>query len=48
VLFEIATNEPGFARDEAPASLGQDLRLPRQHAHLRDVLEAKYLEPIID
>jgi len=48
VLFEIATNEPGFARDEAPASLGRDLRLPRQHAHLRDVLEAKYLEPIID
>ena len=29
-------------------SLGQELRLPQQHAHLRDVLEAKYLEPIHD
>ena len=46
VLFEVATDEPGFARDEAPEALGQGLMLPKQHAHLREVLEAKYLEPI--
>ena len=28
VLFEVATMEPGFAIDEAPASLGKDLKLP--------------------
>ena len=28
VLFEVATVGPGFAVDEAPASLGQDLKLP--------------------
>ena len=48
VLFEVATDEPGFARDEAPEVLGQGLMLPKQHAHLREVLEAKYLEPITD
>ncbi len=48
VLFEVATDEPGFARDEAPEALGQGLMLPRQHAHLRQVLEEKYLEPIAD
>jgi glyoxalase family protein len=47
VLFEIATNEPGFARDEDPAHLGEALKLPKQHAHLRDVLE-KSLQPITD
>ncbi len=40
VLFEIATNEPGFARDEDPAHLGEALKLPRQHEHLRGWLEA--------
>lgn len=39
VLFEIATNEPGFARDEDPAHLGEALKLPDQHAHLRARLE---------
>jgi glyoxalase family protein len=39
VLFEVATNEPGFARDEDPAELGQALKLPSQHAHLRGQLE---------
>ncbi|MBV0913444.1 VOC family protein [Anianabacter salinae] len=48
VLFEVATNEPGFDRDEDTAHLGEALKLPRQHAHLRDVLEQKYLEPIRD
>lgn len=45
VLFEVATDEPGFARDEAPAHLGEGLMLPTQHAHLRAALERR-LEPI--
>ena len=47
VLFEVATNEPGFARDEDTAHLGQALKLPRQHEHLRAKLE-RSLEPISD
>lgn len=39
VLFEIATEEPGFTVDEPLDSLGQSLRLPSQHAHLRPQLE---------
>ncbi|QIE45716.1 ring-cleaving dioxygenase [Pseudohalocynthiibacter aestuariivivens] len=39
VLFEIATNEPGFDRDEEAAHLGEALKLPDQHAHLRPRLE---------
>jgi glyoxalase family protein len=39
VLFEIATNEPGFDRDEDTAHLGQALKLPQQHKHLRPILE---------
>ena len=45
VLFEVATNEPGFDRDEDAAHLGEALKLPKQHAHLRERLE-KFLEPI--
>lgn len=45
VLFEIATNEPGFDRDEDTAHLGETLQLPTQHAHLRDYLE-KHLQPL--
>ncbi len=45
VLFEVATGEPGFARDEEPQQLGEALKLPTQHEHLRARLEA-YLEPI--
>lgn len=40
VLFEIATNEPGFDRDEDVAHLGEALKLPQQHKHLRPVLES--------
>ena len=47
VLFEVATNEPGFDRDEEKAHLGEALRVPKQHAHLREVLE-KTLAPITD
>ncbi|HEY9038994.1 MAG TPA: ring-cleaving dioxygenase [Roseovarius sp.] len=39
ILFEIATNEPGFDRDEDTAHLGEALKLPDQHAHLRARLE---------
>jgi len=45
VLFEIATNEPGFDVDEDTAHLGESLRLPSQHEHLRARLE-KHLEPL--
>jgi glyoxalase family protein len=41
VLFEIATTSPGFAVDEDPAHLGERLRLPKQHEHLRTELERK-------
>jgi glyoxalase family protein len=39
VLFEIATTSPGFAVDEDPEHLGEELRLPAQHEHLRPQLE---------
>ena len=45
VLFEVATNEPGFDRDEDRAHLGEALKLPAQHAHLRASLE-QHLEPL--
>jgi glyoxalase family protein len=43
VLFEIATNEPGFDRDEDSADLGEGLMLPQQHKHLRPIL-AEHLQ----
>jgi glyoxalase family protein len=45
VLFEIATLSPGFAVDEDPEHLGEALKLPRQHEHLRSRLEAA-LQPV--
>ena len=45
VLFEVATNEPGFTRDEDPAHLGEALKLPARHEHLRAALE-RDLQPI--
>ena len=39
ILFEIATLSPGFAVDEDPDHLGEQLRLPAQHEHLRARLE---------
>jgi len=47
VLFEIATLSPGFAVDDDPAHLGETLRLPRQHEHLRQRLE-QLLTPVIN
>jgi glyoxalase family protein len=45
ILFEIATTSPGFAVDEDPAHLGEELRLPTQHEHLRPRLE-RVLTPL--
>ncbi len=45
ILFEIATTLPGFAVDEDPAHLGEELRLPAQHEHLRAQLE-RILTPV--
>ncbi len=39
VLFELATPSPGFAIDEDPQHLGEQLRLPPQYEHLREHLE---------
>lgn len=39
VLFEIATDAPGFAVDEPVETLGQALKLPSQHEPLRAKLE---------
>jgi glyoxalase family protein len=39
VLFEVATEEPGFAVDEPVEELGRNLKLPRQHEHRRAQLE---------
>ena len=47
VLFELATDGPGFAIDEEPDALGLALRLPRQHEHLRELLDQR-LVPIPD
>jgi glyoxalase family protein len=47
VLFELATPSPGFAIDEDPAHLGEQLRLPPQHEHLRGHLEHS-LEPLLN
>lgn len=47
VLFEIATLSPGFAVDEDAEHLGEELRLPRQHEHLRPQLE-RTLVPLVN
>ncbi len=43
VLFELATDAPGFAIDESPEHLGETLQLPSQHEHLRDMLQDRLL-----
>jgi glyoxalase family protein len=45
VLFEIATDPPGFALDEAPDHLGEELRLPPHVVAYRDQLE-RVLPPL--
>jgi glyoxalase family protein len=45
VLFEIATDTPGFATDEPVNALGESLRLPEWYEPNRDEIE-KSLIPI--
>jgi len=47
VLFEIATRSPGFAIDEDPDHLGEELRVPEMYAHLREQL-ARALTPLVN
>ncbi len=47
VLFEVATNDPGFDHDEDSRHLGEALKLPHQHEPLRKQLEQS-LQPIKD
>ncbi|WP_027109241.1 ring-cleaving dioxygenase [Lacticigenium naphthae] len=39
ILFEIATDGPGFSRDESEDTLGEQLMLPPQHEKHREKLE---------
>ena len=39
VLFELATDNPGFTRDEALSELGTHLKLPRQYESSRNEIE---------
>lgn len=41
VLFEIATDDPGFATDESKATLGRELKLPPWLESRRDELEQR-------
>jgi len=45
VLFEIATDPPGFTRDEPLESLGSQLKLPNQHESRRAEIE-RMLQPL--
>ena len=47
VLFEVATHEPGFDRDEDTAHLGQALKLPTRYEPMREQITAG-LAPIDD
>ena len=47
ILFEVATNEPGFDRDEDTAHLGEALKLPTRYEPHRAEIE-KILGPIND
>ncbi len=39
VLFELATDNPGFTRDESLENLGTALKLPKQYANMRERIE---------
>ncbi|MBD3276089.1 MAG: ring-cleaving dioxygenase [Candidatus Marinimicrobia bacterium] len=41
ILFEIATDEPGFLIDEEEAHLGESLRLPEWHESRREEIEQR-------
>lgn len=40
ILFEVATNPPGFSVDEPVSKLGEELRLPDWYEKIRDKIEA--------
>jgi glyoxalase family protein len=40
ILFELATDNPGFTRDESLDKLGSGLKLPKQYEGQRDRIEA--------
>ena len=46
VLFEIATDPPGFTVDETPETIGTSLRLPKQYEPMRTQIEHA-LPPLI-
>ncbi len=41
ILFEIATDQPGFTVDEPYESLGRDLKLPDQYESIRSEIESR-------
>ena len=41
ILFEIATDQPGFTVDEPYESLGRDLKLPDQYESMRSEIESR-------
>lgn len=43
ILFEIATDPPGFAHDESLETMGQALKLPEQYESRREQLEAQLI-----
>ncbi|WP_420146629.1 ring-cleaving dioxygenase [Spirosoma sp.] len=47
ILFEVATNPPGFAIDESVAELGTALKLPPQYEPRRAKIEAELPEIIV-
>ncbi|MEK4712900.1 ring-cleaving dioxygenase [Sporosarcina sp. FSL K6-5500] len=43
ILFEIATDAPGFAHDESVETMGENLMLPTQYEHSREQLESSLI-----
>ncbi|MFC5603684.1 ring-cleaving dioxygenase [Sporosarcina koreensis] len=43
ILFEIATDPPGFAHDESPETMGEHLMLPVQYEKYREQLERRLI-----
>lgn len=43
ILFEIATDPPGFAHDESEETMGQELKLPAQYEQQRDEMERRLI-----
>lgn len=43
ILFEIATDPPGFAHDESHETMGEELKLPSQYEHQREQLNERLI-----